>query len=196
LLCAWHYLDVPGRVRSCAYFEFQTVAPLVLLLWNPACEVREMSAAVLSANRDKRPLELNNSDDETENEEQPAAKATAEKQAEIEAEELVVKKKARHSKPFTEDLLTLPDGLQRIYEEFPSAAQFRGRGSEGKDIKRLLGLYREWAFQLHAGMASSDVIAKCEVLGTRGKTRSCLQSLRERERSRYIVSIAWYNPPL
>lgn len=147
-----------------------------------------MSAAVLPSNREKRPLELNDSDEETENEEKQADQTQKEAQAVVEADELIVKKKVRHSKPFTEDLLTLPDGLQRIYEEFPVAAKFRGRGSEGKDLRKLLSMYREWAFQLHPGMAPSDVIAKCEVLGAKGKTRTCLQSLRERERSRYIVS--------
>lgn len=152
-----------------------------------------MSAAVLSSSREKRPLELN-SDEDTENEDQAGANTSASatgaenKEPVIEAEELLVKKKVRHAKPFTEDLLTLPDGLQRIYEEFPVACKFRGRGSEAKDIKKLMTMYREWAFQLHPGLAPSDVIAKCETLGAKGKTRSCVQNLRDRERSRYIVS--------
>ena len=147
-----------------------------------------MSAAVLSSTREKRPLEAN-SDEETENEDQSGSKGTEkDKEAVIEADELLVKKKVKHAKPFTEDLLTLPDGLQRIYEEFPVACKFRGRGSEAKDIKKLMTMYREWAFQLHPGLAPSDVIAKCETLGAKGKTRSCIQNLRDRERSRYIVS--------
>lgn len=136
----------------------------------------------------RRALDTNNSDEETDNEEKQTTKAAGEKENEIIADELVVKKKARHSKPFTEDVLTLPDGLQRIYEEFPQTCRFRGRGSEAKDIKKLMNMYREWAFQLHPGTAYTDIIAKCEVLGTKGKTRSCVQNLRDRERSRYIVS--------
>ena len=146
-----------------------------------------MSAAVASSLNEKRPLNLNNSDEETEDEDQQA-KAAKEKELIMEVDDLVVKKKARHSKPFTEDILTLPDGLQRIYEEFPKACKFRGRGSEAKDIKKLMNLYREWAFQLHPGLAFTDMVSKCEVLGTKGKTRSCIQNLRDNERTRYIVS--------
>jgi hypothetical protein len=146
-----------------------------------------MSAQTLPAGRDKRPLELNGSDVDTENEDQPVPKATTDKEAAIEADELVVKKKARHARPFTEDVLTLPDGLQRIYEEFPVACKFRGRGSEAKDLQKLMDMYKEWAFQLHPALAFTDILSKCEVLGTKGKTRSCIQNLRDRERSRYIV---------
>jgi len=135
----------------------------------------------------RRPLDLD-SDDETEGEDkQPIVPKTSE-QVIAEADELVVKKKVRHSKPFTEDVLTHPDGIQRIYEEFPVSCKFRGRGSEAKDVKKLLTMYREWAFQLHPGLAFPDIVSKCESLGSKGKTRSCILNLRERERTRYIVS--------
>eukprot|EP01032_Pedospumella_encystans_P023713 gene23713-26833_t len=129
------------------------------------------------------------SDGETEDEDKPrqAPKSTDELIAE--ADELIVKKKARHTKPFTEDVLTHPDGLQRIYEEFPVACKFRGRGSEAKDIKKLMAMYREWAFQLHPALAFSDIISKCESLGSKGKTRYFIQNLRDRERSRYIAEV-------
>jgi len=142
----------------------------------------------------RRPLDLSMSDGETEDEDKPrqAPKSTDELIAE--ADELIVKKKARHTKPFTEDVLTHPDGLQRIYEEFPVACKFRGRGSEAKDIKKLMAMYREWAFQLHPALAFSDIISKCESLGSKGKTRYFIQNLRDRERSRYIVSTLSYPP--
>lgn len=105
-------------------------------------------------------------------------------------EELVKKKRARLAKPLTEEMLTAPDGLLRIYEEFPKACRFRGRGSEAKDLKRLTTLYKEWAFQLHPGMAYQDFLIKCETLGSRAQIRSHLEYLRDMERSRYIVSHA------
>ena len=56
-------------------------------------------------------------------------------------------------------MLIGPEGLLRIYEEFPKAATFQGRGSEAKFIKRLMTLYKEWAFQLHPGVAFNDVVS-------------------------------------
>ena len=135
----------------------------------------------------RRPLDLNMSDGETEDEDKPTQAPKSTDELIAEADELIVKKKARHTKPFTEDVLTHPDGLQRIYEEFPVACKFRGRGSEAKDIKKLMAMYREWAFQLHPALAFSDIISKCESLGSKGKTRYFIQNLRDRERSRYIV---------
>ena len=150
-----------------------------------------MSAPASSGNRLRRPLDTNASDDDTEDEDikrtTPGNQVKG-KEDEIAADELMVKKKARHSKPFTEDVLTLPDGLQRIYEEFPQSCKFRGRGSEARDIKKMLTMYREWAFQLHPGLAFTDILSKCEALGMKSKTRACIQNLRDKERDRYIVS--------
>ncbi|KAJ1430240.1 hypothetical protein B484DRAFT_361419 [Ochromonadaceae sp. CCMP2298] len=104
------------------------------------------------------------------------------------ADELVVKK-VKRMRPFTEDVLTLPDGLQRIHEEFPVSCRFRGRGSEANDVKKLMAMYREWAFQLHPGLSFGDVLSKCDALSGKPKTRACLQDLRDRERDRYIVEV-------
>eukprot|EP00600_Ochromonadales_sp_CCMP1393_P006729 CAMPEP_0174965678 /NCGR_PEP_ID=MMETSP0004_2-20121128/6567_1 /TAXON_ID=420556 /ORGANISM="Ochromonas sp., Strain CCMP1393" /LENGTH=306 /DNA_ID=CAMNT_0016214537 /DNA_START=38 /DNA_END=958 /DNA_ORIENTATION=+ len=141
------------------------------------------------------------SDDDTEDDENPTtnpndmgdapadASGDINEEGDIVADELVVKKKARNSKPFTEDVLTLPDGLQRIYEEFPVSCKFRGRGSEARDIKKLMAMYKEWAFQLHPGLSYCDVLSKCESLGGKGKTRGCVADLRDRERDRYIIDV-------
>jgi hypothetical protein len=145
-----------------------------------------MSAAALN-NPLRRPLETA-SDDETEDEDKQNSAKAESKDAEIAADELLVKKKARYARPFTEDILTLPDGLQRIYEEFPLTCKFRGRGSEAKDIKKLMSTYREWAFQLYPGLAFPDIVSRCEALGGKAKTRTTLEHLREQERDRYIVS--------
>lgn len=44
----------------------------------------------------------------------------------------------RKRKTFTEQVLTGNDGLERIYENFPNKCQFRGRGSEEHDIRRMI----------------------------------------------------------
>lgn len=105
------------------------------------------------------------------------------------ADELVKKKKAKTSKPFSEEMLAGRDGLVRIYEEFPHKKLFRGRGFEAQDLKRIIKIYKEWAFQLYPGLAFSDLLGRCEVFGSKGKTRSCAVGLRDRERNRYTVHI-------
>lgn len=96
-------------------------------------------------------------------------------------------KRQRFFKPFTEELLTDRDGLRRIYEEFPRQCKYVVRGSEAVYLSRLLGLYKEWAFQLHPGIAFNDVLRKTESLGSRAKVRVELAKLRDIERDRYIV---------
>lgn len=143
------------------------------------CKIAKMAS-------NKRPLDSILLEDDSEAEDKKNAMPT--KEVELLAEELLQKKKVRYFKPFTEDILTLPDGLQRIYEEFPFPRNFRGKGYEQGDIKQLMSMYREWAFQLHPSLAFTDILNKCEALGSKGKTRITLQDLRERERDRYIVS--------
>jgi hypothetical protein len=96
-------------------------------------------------------------------------------------------KRQRFFKPFTEELLTDRDGLRRIYEEFPRQCKYVARGSEAVYLSRLLGLYKEWSFQLHPGIAFNDVLRKTEALGSRARVRVELAKLRDIERDRYIV---------
>jgi hypothetical protein len=126
--------------------------------------------------------------EETENEPEPIGESDA-PNTEPQAEELLKRKKARHFKPFTEEKLTSDEGLLRIYTEFPKIIKFGGRGSEAKDIKKLMTMYKEWAYQMHRGIAFADMIAKCETFGSKGRTRACLQQLRDQERDRYLVSV-------
>jgi hypothetical protein len=102
--------------------------------------------------------------------------------------ELLKTKKARHFKPFTEDLLVCPDGLEKVYNEFPLKLKYTKNMTEGQYLKRLITSYKEWAFQLHPGISFTDVVSKCESLGSKGKTRTCMGRIRERERDRYLVS--------
>lgn len=141
------------------------------------------------APKSKTPLEsVDLSDTDTEDE-SPVTLKKAEnaKDSEAPQEELLKKKKPRVTRPLNEEMLMTPDGLLRIYEEFPSACRFHGRGSEAKDLKRLTTMYQEWAFQLHPGVAFPDFLIKCEQLGTKASSRVHLQGLRDRERDRYVV---------
>jgi len=101
-----------------------------------------------------------------------------------------LKKKARKKpRPFNEDVLTNRDGLVRIYEEFPTSCKFRGRGKETEDLKRLLGMYKEWSFQLYPNLALPDILARCDTLGGKGKVRNHMEQLRDRERCRYLNEV-------
>lgn len=95
----------------------------------------------------------------------------------------------RKGKPFNEDILTNKDGLQRVYEEFFDAVPFRGTGFEAQDIKKLMTVYKEWAFQLYPGLPCTDIYDKCQLLGSKGTTRSCIDDLRDRERTRYLRDV-------
>lgn len=104
--------------------------------------------------------------------------------------EIELKKKPRKKpRPFNEDVLTNRDGLLRIYEEFPNSCKFRGRGKEAEDLKRLLGMYKEWAFQLYPNLALPDILSRCDSLGGKGKVRSNMEQLRDRERCRYLNEV-------
>ena len=103
-------------------------------------------------------------------------------------DELLKKKPRVVAKPFSEEMLTSRDGLMRIYEEFPMHNAFRGRGFEAQDLRKVIKMYKEWAFQLYPGLAFPDMIDRCETLGAKGAVRGGMVSLRERERNRYTVS--------
>lgn len=104
-------------------------------------------------------------------------------------DKLKLKVKKSRKKPFDEELLTSELGLQRIYEEFPHRCKFRNtKGSEAKDIKNMIMMYHEWAFQLHPGISFDEAMHKTEQLSAKAKIRSYAQTLRERERDRYAVS--------
>ena len=99
------------------------------------------------------------------------------------------KKKRKLLRPFNEDLLVGKDGLIRIYEDFPQKCRLNGgRGNEAQDLKRLTTMYKEWVFQLHPGMSFQDALVRSENLGSKGKVRTYLNKLRDREKCRYLVS--------
>lgn len=93
--------------------------------------------------------------------------------------------KGKRKVPFDEALLCSEAGMESIYNSFPMKCKFRGRGHETADLKNLMLNYKEWAFWLHPGLAFSDVLDKCELLGKSKLVRDKMQALRERERDRY-----------
>lgn len=104
-------------------------------------------------------------------------------------------KPKKRMKPFTEDLLISDDGLLRIYEEFPHVSQLKGMGNEKQDISHIIGLYKEWAFQLHPGLSLPDILSRTEVLGVKPKIRGFVDTLRNIERNRYMDDVLKMQPP-
>ena len=125
-------------------------------------------------------------DSDTENEDATAA-PTIQNSENAGNEEILKKKPRSTNKPFTEDMLVSRLGINLIYENFPKTCQLRGRGFEGSDLKKLLTHYAGWAWQLYPGMAFPDMLNRINSLGSKGPVRSCLGSLRDRERDRYLV---------
>jgi hypothetical protein len=115
--------------------------------------------------------------------------ADGENKPEEPVQELLRVKRARHSKPFTEDLLLSPNGLEKIYFEFPLTHKFSAKYmSEADYLKKLLTGYKEWAFQLHPGLSFVDALSKTETLGSKARVRNYMLRLRDKERERYTVS--------
>ena len=112
---------------------------------------------------------------------------------EILADELLVKKKVRVGKNFSDEFLIANDGLQRIYEEFPRYIEFK-RGNEAYDIKRLTTLYKEWAYQLYPGLAFEDLLKSVHSYGSRSSVKNKMESLRGRERNRYMREVLKVEP--
>jgi hypothetical protein len=109
------------------------------------------------------------------------------KEGDANAPELLVKKKQRKGKNFDETMVCGPDGLRRIYQEFPKIFKFRGKNHEAADLKKLTGLYIEWAFQLYSGLAFEDLLKSVRSLSSKGAVKSHMELLRETERDRYLV---------
>lgn len=109
-----------------------------------------------------------------------------EKDDDDEAVELLLKKKVKVGKTFSEDMVCGPEGLSRIYEEFPKVFKFRGKGHEASDLNRMMRLYKEWAFQLYSGLAFPDLLRSVHTFSTKGHVRTHMAELREKERDRYM----------
>ena len=103
--------------------------------------------------------------------------------------EIILKKKVKVGKNFSEEILCGAEGLNRIYEEFPKVFQFRGKGHEASDLSRLTRLYKEWAFQLYSGLAFTDLLKSVHTFSTRGSVRTHIAEMRERERDRYMKNV-------
>ena len=115
---------------------------------------------------------------------------------------LLVRKKVRPGKAFSEEMLCGPEGLQRVYEEFSKVFQlqatdartkenqgtpqeFCGKGREARDLQSMCRLYKEWAFQLYSGLAFPDILKSIHTFSSKGLVRQHMVGLREQERDRY-----------
>lgn len=105
---------------------------------------------------------------------------------------LIKKKPKRRGVPFSEDVLTSPDGLDRLYNDFSRAQNkkplFRGRGYEEQDLKNMLRMYKDWGFNLYPGLSFTDLLNSIERLESKPKVRACMGRLRNKERNRYLVN--------
>ena len=107
--------------------------------------------------------------------------------------EIMLKKKVKAGKNFSEEMLCGPEGLTRIYEEFPKVFHFRGKGHEANDLARLTRLYKEWAFQLYSGLAFTDLLRSVHTFSTKGQVRTHMAEMRERERDKYMQKVLGVN---
>lgn len=95
----------------------------------------------------------------------------------------------RKRKALTEEVLCDKLGLERMYQEFPTACKYKGRGCEQQYLKNLIGRYKEWSFQLFEGLAYTDLLNTVEALGSKPRVKQYMLSLRDRERIRYMEEV-------
>eukprot|EP00941_MAST-03F_sp_MAST-3F-sp1_P000397 g397.t1 len=91
-----------------------------------------------------------------------------------------VVKKPRAPK-FEASTLQGSDGLRYLYKEFPKKVKYSGHGHEASALRRLVTLYKSWAFNAYPGRLSfQDMLAKIEKLGT-NKLKFDVIGIREKE---------------
>lgn len=99
-------------------------------------------------------------------------------------EQLVKRKKARRS--LQPDLLVGPNGLRRVYGEFPRECGLT-EGAEGRSLRKLIACYRSWTFDMYPGLSFTDMLGAIETQSNKAQVRACLNELRDTERDRYLV---------
>ena len=104
------------------------------------------------------------------------------------AEEQLKKKKVKKRRVFNENMMTSAAGLERMYEEFPDQCKYV-EGNEAAAIGNLMKKYKEWAFQLYPNLAFPDMMNRCQALGSKAHVRGYMETLRERERHRYLRDV-------
>ncbi len=104
------------------------------------------------------------------------------------AEEQLKKKKVKKRRVFNENMLTSAAGLERMYEEFPDQCRLI-EGNEAASVANLMRKYKEWAFQLYPNLAFNDMMNRCQALGSKAHVRGYMDTLRERERHRYLRDV-------
>ncbi len=105
-------------------------------------------------------------------------------------DEPVLKMKERKQRiSLNEAVLTNRDGLVRVYQDFPDSCEFKGKGREAQDAKKIMNKFKEWGFQLFPSLAFPDLINRCESLGSKAPVRAYMENMRERERCRYLNEV-------
>lgn len=100
--------------------------------------------------------------------------------------EALKKKATKKRRVFNAEMLTSGAGVERIYEGFLANSSLSLEGNERSTLANLMSKYKAWAFQLYPNLAFSDLVSRCETLGTKAHVRGYMETLRERERNRYL----------
>lgn len=71
-----------------------------------------------------------------------------------------LKKKKVKRRTFNDTTLTSQSGLVQVYEIFPDMFAHAGKRDRdiASDLKRLIGKYKEWGFQLFPNLAFEDLV--------------------------------------
>ena len=90
---------------------------------------------------------------------------------------------AKQSKPrpkLTFETLKQSSGLPEVYHNFPAAFkhQFRGRGHEASDLRRLLELYKRWQDRIFPHCSFDNFIASMEKLGSTNVVANEMNEMR------------------
>jgi hypothetical protein len=109
-------------------------------------------------------------------------------------EEILKKKVKKKRRVFNEEMLTSASGLERIYEGFPGAVKMGAAGSEKASLAKLIAKYKAWAFQIYPNLAFQDLMGRCESLGAKAHVRGYMETMRERERNRYLRDVMGVAP--
>mmetsp|Transcript_654 Transcript_654/g.1113 ORF Transcript_654/g.1113 Transcript_654/m.1113 type:complete len:182 (-) Transcript_654:1102-1647(-) len=116
--------------------------------------------------------------------EDPPANATPQEDPALEDD------KENSKKPrikFSENHLTAPNGLMKIYSDFPHKIKFKGKGHEAEYIRDLMYCYKEWAHQMFPGQSYQDIFMRTtSSLGNKRPVRETLNAIRDAERERIL----------
>ena len=76
-----------------------------------------------------------------------------------------------------------PDGLIKVYTEFPSAfaAKAKGQGHEEHDVALLIGMYKDWAIKMYPYAPAEQTLKRVDKLGSDKAVKAFTRELHERD---------------